>query len=186
VGGAVLSDPAATGWSKTSVVCSATPGQCAVAPSIAALQSGTFPLPPLASGDFYELDVSATVTATSGIVSNAASVSAPAGTLDPDSSNDNVSDSEPVLLGNLTILPLTLDLRSTIPRVNDDFCPMRPNELSNNQVASTDSRPRPIGPAPPTTHYKALHSPGGTRTALFRSIALYTYCRRLASPGTRR
>jgi uncharacterized repeat protein (TIGR01451 family) len=107
--GAILSDPAATGLSKTTVACSATPGQCVTAPSVAQLQSGTFALPALASGQFYELGVSANVTATSGSVTNNASVSAPGGTVDPDSGNDSASDTDTLLLGNLTIEPATLD-----------------------------------------------------------------------------
>lgn len=109
VAGAILSDPAASGLSKTTVVCSATPGQCMSAPSAAQLQSGTFALPALASGQFYELSVAANVTATTGSVTNSASASVPAGTIDPDNGNNSASDSDTLLLGNLSIAPATLD-----------------------------------------------------------------------------
>ena len=63
--GAVLSDPAVTGLNKTAVACSAAVGnKCVTAPSVAQLEGGTFALPALAAGEFYEITVTATVTAT--------------------------------------------------------------------------------------------------------------------------
>lgn len=63
--GAILSDPAVTGLSKTAVACSAAVGnKCVTAPSVAQLEGGTFALPALAAGEFYEITVTATVTAT--------------------------------------------------------------------------------------------------------------------------
>jgi Domain of unknown function DUF11 len=64
VSGAILSDPAVTGLNATAVACSATPGQCVTAPTVTQLQSGTFALPTLANGEFYEITVTVTVTAT--------------------------------------------------------------------------------------------------------------------------
>jgi large repetitive protein len=66
VTGALLSDPAATGLTVTSIVCSATPGQCTgpTTPSIVQLQTGNFPLPTLGVGQFFEINVTATVVAT--------------------------------------------------------------------------------------------------------------------------
>ena len=66
VTGALLSDPAAAGLTVTAIVCSATPGQCTPAstPSILQLQTGNFPLPVLAVGQFYELLVTVTTVAT--------------------------------------------------------------------------------------------------------------------------
>jgi Domain of unknown function DUF11 len=61
---AIFADVAAPGLTKTAIVCSATPGQCATAPTIAQLESGTFTLPTLGVGQFYEITVTATVTAT--------------------------------------------------------------------------------------------------------------------------
>ena len=81
VTGAILSDPAVAGLSKTAVVCSGTPGQCVTAPTIAQLQSGAFALPTIGNGQAYEILVTTTVTATTGAVANAASVSTPASTL---------------------------------------------------------------------------------------------------------
>src|SRR5215472_1653243 len=46
--GAILSDIAATGLSKTGVLCSATPGQCVTPPTVGQLEGGSFALPALA------------------------------------------------------------------------------------------------------------------------------------------
>lgn len=63
--GAIISDPAVTGLNKTAVACSAAVGnKCVTAPSVAQLEGGTFALPALAVGEFYEITVTATVTAT--------------------------------------------------------------------------------------------------------------------------
>lgn len=62
--GAILKDPAVTGLSKTAVTCSSTPGLCVTAPTVAQLESGSFALPALADGKFYEITVTASVTAT--------------------------------------------------------------------------------------------------------------------------
>lgn len=66
VTGALLSDPAATGLTVTAVVCSPTPGQCTAptTPTILQLQTGNYALPALANGQFYEIQVTATVVAT--------------------------------------------------------------------------------------------------------------------------
>jgi len=63
--GAILSDPAVTGLNKTAVACSAAvSNKCVTAPSVAQLEGGTFALPALVAGEFYEITVTATVTAT--------------------------------------------------------------------------------------------------------------------------
>ena len=98
VTGAILSDPIAAGLNKTGVACSATPGQCVTAPSVAQLQAGTFALPALVSGQFYEITVTANVTALSGSVTNTATVSTPVGTNDPTPGNDTASDTDTVSL----------------------------------------------------------------------------------------
>ncbi|MFM9864717.1 MAG: SdrD B-like domain-containing protein [Micropepsaceae bacterium] len=95
VTGATLNDPTVAGLTVTSIACSATPGQCAAAPTIAQLQGG-FALPALASGQAYQIDVSATVTATSGSVANTVSIAPPSGTIDPTPANDNATDTDTV------------------------------------------------------------------------------------------
>ena len=60
--GAIITDPAAAGLTKTTIACSGTPGQCTAGtrPTIAQLESG-YALPALASGQFYEIVVTCTV-----------------------------------------------------------------------------------------------------------------------------
>src|SRR5207237_938979 len=75
VTGAVLKDPAAANLTKGTIACSPTPGQCTAGttPTAAQLESGAgFPLPALASGQFYEIRITVSVTATSGSVANTA------------------------------------------------------------------------------------------------------------------
>ncbi len=96
VTGAVLADPAVAGLAKTAVACASTPGQCVTPPSVVELQSGTFALPALASGQTYRLSVTATVTAVSGSVTNTATIAAPAGTSDPDGTNNSAADTDTV------------------------------------------------------------------------------------------
>ena len=103
VTGAILTDPAATGLSKTAVTCSAAIGnQCSTAPTIAQLQAG-FTLPALALNGFYEITISADVTATSGTVSNTATVAAPTGTTDPDLTNNSATDTDTVPSADLAV-----------------------------------------------------------------------------------
>lgn len=97
VTGAILTDAAAAGLTKTLVACSATPGQCTAGttPSIAQLESG-YALPALASGQTYQIAVTATVTATSGSVANVAGIAVPSGTVDPASANNTATDTDSV------------------------------------------------------------------------------------------
>lgn len=97
VTGATLTDALATGLTKTAVACSATPGQCTAGttPTVAQLESG-YALPALASGQTYQITVTANVTATSGSVANGATIAAPSGTVDPTNSNNTVTDTDTV------------------------------------------------------------------------------------------
>ncbi|MGL4310402.1 MAG: DUF7507 domain-containing protein, partial [Paracoccaceae bacterium] len=104
VTGAVLSDPAATGLTKTAVACSATPGQCTTAPTVAQLEGGSFALPALASGQTYQITIAANVTATSGSVANAASIAVPAGTTDPTPGNNSATDTNTILLSSIALI----------------------------------------------------------------------------------
>lgn len=99
VTGAILSVPSATGLSKTLVTCSPpAPGQqCVTPPTITDLEGGSFALPPLNSGEFYEIAITTDVTATSGSVTNSATVTAPAGVIDP-TGNNSASDTNTVNL----------------------------------------------------------------------------------------
>ena len=108
VTGALLADPAVLGLTTTAVACAAAPGQCVSPPTVVELESGTFALPALASGQTYALAVTATVTAAPGTVANTATIAAPAGASDPDGSNNDASDSDTV-----TAAPVVADLAIT-------------------------------------------------------------------------
>uniref|UniRef100_Q11DY3 Conserved repeat domain n=2 Tax=Chelativorans TaxID=449972 RepID=Q11DY3_CHESB len=75
----LLADPAVTALPKTSVTCSPTPGLCTTPPTITQLQSGSFQLPTLNSGQFYEIRIAATVNATGATVANSAWTQVPTG-----------------------------------------------------------------------------------------------------------
>ncbi|GHG22939.1 hypothetical protein GCM10017784_13340 [Deinococcus indicus] len=96
VTGAVLRDPAVSGLTVLNLTCSGTPGQCTsgTTPTTAQLQAG-YALPTLNSGQFYELTLTTNVTAT-GSVSNVATITAPAGTVDPTPGNDSATDTNTV------------------------------------------------------------------------------------------
>src|ERR1051326_3969672 len=72
-----------------------TPGQCVTAPTVVQLEGGAFALPALASGQFYEIVVTAVVTA-SGSVTNTASVQTPSGTIDSNAGNNAASETDTV------------------------------------------------------------------------------------------
>jgi hypothetical protein len=95
--GAILSDPAVTGLSKTSVSCGSASGgaQCPTSPTVAQLQSG-IAIPLLPANGSVTFTVVATVTAPSGTVANTASVAAPVGTTDPNAANNQATDSDTV------------------------------------------------------------------------------------------
>ncbi|GAA5514640.1 hypothetical protein Dcar01_03396 [Deinococcus carri] len=105
---AVLQDPAVSGLSVSGVSCSAATGnRCAAPPTAAQLQStGGATLPALASGEFFELQVTANVTA-SGSVTNTAQVSLPSGSgvTDPVPGNNTAADTDSVVLPSGPAVP---------------------------------------------------------------------------------
>ncbi len=110
VTGAVLKDAAATGLSKTAVSCSAAAGNaCTTAPTAVSLESGAgVTLPALARGAFYEINVTASVTATAGItVTNTATIAVPAGITDTAAGNNSASDSDLISAASTTTLTLS-------------------------------------------------------------------------------
>ncbi|TDE84877.1 isopeptide-forming domain-containing fimbrial protein [Deinococcus sp. S9] len=98
--GATLRDPAVMGLTVTGVTCSAAVGNtCTTAPTTAQLQ-GTpgIALPTLAPGAFYEVQVTATVTAAAGAnVTNTATVALAAGQNDAVPGDNTASDTNSVL-----------------------------------------------------------------------------------------
>ncbi|HXR55262.1 MAG TPA: IPTL-CTERM sorting domain-containing protein [Casimicrobiaceae bacterium] len=97
VTGAILADPSVAGLTKSAVTCAPIPGQCVTPPTIVELESGTFALPALVSGQTYAIVVAASVTAVGGTVANGAAVAPPGGVMDSVSANDSANDTDAVL-----------------------------------------------------------------------------------------
>jgi uncharacterized repeat protein (TIGR01451 family) len=94
--GAIVTDPAVSGLSKSSVSCVAAGGAaCPAGLTVAQLELGVA-IPTLPASGSITLTVQATVTATSGTVSNTATVSAPAGVTDSNSGNNSATDTDTV------------------------------------------------------------------------------------------
>ncbi len=73
----VLKDSSGTGLTATAVACSSASGnKCTTAPTLASLSSG-ITIASLASGEFYEILVTSNVTASSGNVTNTATIELP-------------------------------------------------------------------------------------------------------------
>ncbi|HEU5302656.1 MAG TPA: hypothetical protein VFW06_10505, partial [Acidimicrobiia bacterium] len=115
VTGAVLTDPAVAGLTKTGVACSSAAGNlCTAAPDIADLEGAGVTLPTLAKDAFYEIEVAVTVDATSGTVTNTATVAPPPGTTDPDLDDNTADDTDDV--GPVADLSVTKDDgRTSVP-----------------------------------------------------------------------
>jgi hypothetical protein len=78
------------------VSCTATGGAvCPTTPTINQLEAGLL-IPTLPSGGSLIFIVDATVAATSGSVSNTATVTAPSGTTDPTTANNSATDTDTV------------------------------------------------------------------------------------------
>ncbi len=99
--GALFRDAAATGLTKTSLTCSATnSASCPTAANltIANIESSNgLAIPTLPNGGVVTFTIKANVTATSGNVSNVATITAPSGTTDPVSTNNSATDTDSVL-----------------------------------------------------------------------------------------
>jgi uncharacterized repeat protein (TIGR01451 family) len=109
VSGATLTDAVLGGLTLTGAACTGTAGnQCSVNPDYTALVGG-ISLPALARDAFYEIAVTANVTATTGTASNQATVAVPLGTTDPVSRNDSSTDTDNVLKNVYKVyLPFTV------------------------------------------------------------------------------
>jgi len=97
---AVFTDPAVTGLTATSVMCSGATGGAACPTAgnttVALMQGAGIVIPTLPSGGSVTFTVAANVTAMSGTVTNTANIAPPAGTTDPTPGNNTASDSDPV------------------------------------------------------------------------------------------
>jgi uncharacterized repeat protein (TIGR01451 family) len=121
VTGATFIDTASVGLTVTAVVCSSAPGnQCVSPPSLAELISTGVTLPTLASGAFYEIELTALVTAASGSVTNTATITPSTGTTDPTPGNNTATDTDTVTSDPIpsTDLSITKTNGVTILNVN--------------------------------------------------------------------
>jgi uncharacterized repeat protein (TIGR01451 family) len=138
VSGANFLDTAGVGLTATGVVCSTAAGnQCVTAPVLADLLSGGITLPTLAPEQFYEVALTATVTATSGSVTNTATVTPPTDTTDPDLTNNTASDTD---LVNPSA-PLSADLSVT---KNDGVTSVTSGSSTSYTVRVTNLGPDPV------------------------------------------
>jgi len=98
--GAILRDAAATGLTKTAIACTGAAGnQCTTGttPSIANIESaGGYALPTLANSAFYELSITASVSATATSVSNIATIAVPTGATDSNATNNSATDTDSI------------------------------------------------------------------------------------------
>lgn len=110
VTGAKLTDAAVAGLNVTAVACNVVTGNTCTTtstPTVAQLQAGYTGLPTLASGAFYEIKVTGTITATTGSVINSVTVTNPAGTVEP------TTDPHPNTASDTDTLTAAVDLSLT-------------------------------------------------------------------------
>ncbi|MCB1622442.1 MAG: DUF11 domain-containing protein [Thiothrix sp.] len=99
---ALLTDPAVSGLVINKIACGPVPGVCSSPPTVASLQAG-FTTPSIPAGGTYQIKAAATVTATSGGITNTATVATPAGTTDPVSSNNSSTDTDSNLFDMISV-----------------------------------------------------------------------------------
>lgn len=118
VTGAVLRDAAVTGLTKSAIVCATAPGVCTAGttPTVAQIQAaGGYALPTMTSGQFYRIFIRTQVTATSGNVTNTATITAPGGITDGTAGNNTSSDTNAVVTRAAGTAPtLTCPVGSTL------------------------------------------------------------------------
>ncbi len=94
--GAIVTDPAAAGLTKTTVLCTAAGGAtCPASPTAGQVEAG-LAIPALPFGGSVTLTIAATVTAAGGNVTNSVTVTAPAGVNDPTPTNNSATDTDGV------------------------------------------------------------------------------------------
>jgi uncharacterized repeat protein (TIGR01451 family) len=105
VSNAVLIDPTSAGLTALSVSCTAFGGAVCPAGLTTATLAAGIAIPSLPVGSTVSILLSAQVTATAGSrVTNTATISAPAGTVDPVSSNNSSADSDPIIAAVVSVI----------------------------------------------------------------------------------
>ena len=142
--GAIVTDPAAAGLTKTSVTCAAAGGAvCPASPTVAQLESGLV-IPTLPAGGVVTFTVDATVTAASGSVSNIATVAAPAGMTDAVTANNSATDTDAVVAA-----PIVADLAVTN---TDNVTELVPGTGTVYTIVVTNNGPDAVTGATVTEH----------------------------------
>jgi uncharacterized repeat protein (TIGR01451 family) len=103
---AVVTDPVATGLTKTAAACTTTSGgaTCPVSTTVALLESAGVVIPTLPAGGSVTFTVTATLTAVTGSVTNSATIAPPQGVNDPTPGNNTASDTDSVSAFSYTIV----------------------------------------------------------------------------------
>lgn len=129
--GAVITDPLATGLSKTAVGCTAAGGAvCPAGLTVASLESGAT-IPTLPPGGSLTFTVTATVAATSGSVTNVATIATPPGYTDTNAANNTAQD-----VDNVQPNFGTCDARM--------FLSQSPNSTTNTTLHNVDTSSNPF------------------------------------------
>ncbi|WP_374295226.1 GEVED domain-containing protein, partial [Acinetobacter sp.] len=146
--GALFKDAVATGLTKTSVTCSATnSASCPTAANltIANIESTNgLAIPTLPNGGVVTFTIKANVTATSGNVSNVATITAPSGTTDPVSTNNSATDTDSV---SLPSVDMAIEKLQSLTNGSFASTALTVNRGSNifYQIKVTNNGPRGIG-----------------------------------------
>lgn len=116
VTGAILRDSLPTGLNATTVVCASVSGnKCVTNPVLANLITSGISLPLIADGEFYEVELTAIVIASSGSITNTAIITMPPGVIDPES-NNNSSETEISVISEYKVyLPIIIRSELQVP-----------------------------------------------------------------------
>ena len=141
---ATLQDPFVTGLTKTSVSCTSLSGNVCVSGTTITttnLEAG-YSLPEMLSGDVYQIAVivGVDVTSTAGAVDNIATISAPVGTTDPDSTNDSYTDTDTIdPAPDLTVALSNNAANPTIATVTFQWTALATNSTSESSFSTGDT-----------------------------------------------
>ena len=134
--GSLVTDPVATGLNKVAVGCTAAGGAvCPAGLTVASLEAGAV-IPTLPDGGSLTLSVTATVTATSGSVTNVVIVATPAGTTDPTPGNNTAVDVDTVAAA-----PVVADLSVT---KTDGLSEIVPGDAFAYTIVVSNAGPSPV------------------------------------------
>ena len=140
--GAVFTDPAVTNLNVTSVTCGSPTGGAACPPvpntTVALMQGAGIVIPTLPSGGSVTFSVNATVAdSATGTVTNTATIAAPAGVTDPNTSNNSASDTDTVTLVADLAITKTDGVTSVVPGTATTYSIVVSNSGPSNVTGAT-------------------------------------------------